>query len=849
MDATAGDKATTLDVYARAFVPQSLRQVNLVPANVVLSLPTQGFDYQAYVQTFAGTNWLPAADLLPLERGGTGNNSPIGNVRGSSSSPPKTDARTGVTDQDALPPRTLGPDSYHEFFQAALIQEGNALLQECEDHALYRVPITWAWNDSRPFMFILHVPGLRESNFRIEIGDIVQLRQLRFDQQWNVICGSMVRDQQGKTITAPFHIDTQHNSVVWGIDRREETLRLRIEGLHFGSMLFNVRFTVQAERVRAIYTGVITAQRALNAGPNANWMRSILFPEDGDGYYQKSLNRRNIDLEFRDPLLNYEQSRAINTVLSEKYGPVPYVISGPPGTGKTKTIVELALQLIHRNEATHLLICAPSDPAADTLVRRLSAHLNPPQLLRVNAASRSFPEVSDMILPYCYVEDGIFSLPSFAQLMKCKALVTTCDDANILLQARVSNRDLFALESNLHNAMHPEAAKHHPKLHWTGLLMDEAAQATEPEALIPITVMTPPAAVEEEDWPLFVMAGDQHQLGPRTASKTPAMQTSLFERLLDRPFYRDHLLARSKWSGGVVRPLTQAMLPILRPAFANLIRNYRSHPSILAMPSSLFYHDTLEPEATDIRSLLSWPGWKGRGWPVLFVRNTAADEIEQEGGGWYNLQEAKIACEYAKSVVQACLVQPSEICIMSPFQAQVKVLRRIARTDFAMPGFNIGPLEAFQGLESRLVIICTTRTRDRFIDQDIARGLGVIHEPKRFNVALTRAKEGLIVIGNSDVLVKDDNWAAWLGFCHRNGLCEDELDRLRSYEGGGNAYERSRLEKQLILAEDADNEVHATANGVRKLGFANNLDDALWRSGIAAEQLVRQESGDAVSEL
>lgn len=401
--------------------------------------------------------------------------------------------------------------------------------------------------------------------------------------------------------------------------------------------------------------------------------------------------------------------------------------------------------------------------------------------------------------------------------------------------------------------LHPDEPMLESPLHWTALLMDEAAQAVEPEALIPLSVIAPPTGYKatEQSLPTFVMAGDQSQLGPRTASRTIAMQTSLFERLLNRPLYFSHPLARSKESGGVMRPLTQSMLPIIRPPFTNLIRNYRSHPAILATPSVLFYNDTLEPEARDTTSLLSWFGWKGpRNWPVLFCSNTAPDETGPDGSSLYNTEEAKTACWYALSFLNAGLVQQQEICIMSPFRAQVYNLRQVARQPrYNIPWVNIGPLEAFQGLESKLVILCTTRTRRQFVERDNQRGLGVIHEPRRFNVALTRAKEGLIVIGNPVTLQQDRCWETFLAFCCRNGLCDDFVQGYGGQPLISTLREEakvvSRLEKQLIYqAEHSQaNGVQNATNGMRRLGFGRDEDEDAWRAGVAAEEAVQQEDG------
>jgi helicase MOV-10 len=348
--------------------------------------------------------------------------------------------------------------------------------------------------------------------------------------------------------------------------------------------------------------------------------------------------------------------------------------------------------------------------------------------------------------------------------MEKQIVITTTRDAELLRRARLTNADLFRHEVGVFSAYHPRKPSPKFQLHWDALILDEAAQATEVEALLPLLVIAPPFLREYVlSDPQVVMVGDQNQLGPRTASKKPELQTSLFERLLRLPIYRDHPLARAKQHGGHVPRLTSDMLPLTRPPFTDLVRNYRSHPAILAIPSSLFYHDTLEPHAEDTESLLAWPGFEGRDVPVLFHDNRGQDEIEQDGGGWFNLEEAEVAIDHAESFIKLGVL-PRDICIMSPFRAQVKVLRNKARARL-MASVNIGPLEAYQGLEFRVAIVCTTRSRHRFIDQDLARGLGVIHESKRFNVALTRAQHALVVVGNPEALDEDEKWAAFLAFC------------------------------------------------------------------------------------
>jgi putative helicase MOV10L1/helicase MOV-10 len=271
------------------------------------------------------------------------------------------------------------------------------------------------------------------------------------------------------------------------------------------------------------------------------------------------------------------------------------------------------------------------------------------------------------------------------------------------------------------------------------------------------------------------------------------------------------------------------MLPLLRPAFTNLIRNYRSHPAILAVPSSLFYADTLEPEATDTARLATWSDWQGERWPVLFHDNGSEDWLEREGGGWYNIGEAQVACSYAARLVKSGLVVQEEVCIMSPFKAQVRRLRKVMRKEEfgSLWDVNIGPTEAFQGLERGVVILCTTRSNKRFLEKDRDLGWGIIDRPNSMNVALTRAKFGLIVIGKRDVLEMDPYWKAFLDFCDRNGLV---AVNSQNSAGAANPDEDkcTRLEKRLLAKNrQADNYLTETT---KVLGGVSQ-DDEMWANG------------------
>jgi helicase MOV-10 len=865
-------KTPVLDVYAPSYVPLWLRAANESIAVPRFCSSLQTINFPEYITSFAGSQYLQ----------------PLASVK-----PP---AIQFVPVVHSIAPESLSSNNYSAYFWEALQNEVFAEAADLRSCNIFAA--AFEVQDHLRQLFRVRIPGLRENSPRIDLGDVVLLRPLfhrpdapELTTPWCAPGGGRERG-----LCAPAFAGLEFHAIVWGVARAKEEILLRVDGLT--GLSCNIIFAVQEHRITPIARSIATIAESLGAPRSApitsDWLHRMLFPTSSDCVVQLTLPKGTFpDMKWFDTQLNYEQQKAVDAVLNSDYGNVPYLISGPPGTGKTKTIVEVTLQLLQRSQppagglggahqAPHILLCAPSDSAADTLASRLATRVTPAELFRLNGWPRSFAEVPGGLLPYSYIDKDLFSLPSFEALMSYKVVVTTCRDADMLVQARLTNQALGHLTRSTLRVVAPEAygaISEAQLLHWTTLLIDEAAQATEPEALIPLMVVAPPLEAQTENkglstLPQLVMAGDEYQLGPRLCSgKLSALSTSLFARLFSRSLYAQHPLSRQRGS----QRLIASMLPMNRPAFANLVRNYRSHPSILSVPSQLFYNDTLIPESGILSDIVrTWPGWKSPCcWPVLFVQNTTPDAVESVlsgngtgAGALTNHGEALNALQLVQGLLEHRVpdyevsgqIREAEIAVMSPFRTQVNLLRKIFR-ERGLHDVNIGPLEAFQGLESRIVVLCTTRTRRgaegekaaRFVREDRERGLGVIGEPKRFNVAITRAKEGLIVLGDPQTLTVegDLSWEAFISFCARNGCVMHENssdmswpDEFAKKEG----CKEGRLERALVFAADVKTR-EATRKEQRGFGYPESpetrrqrrvslkgqmptTDEEMWKTGL-----------------
>lgn len=141
--------------------------------------------------------------------------------------------------------------------------------------------------------------------------------------------------------------------------------------------------------------------------------------------------------------------------------------------GKTKTLVEGVLQILRVHPNASILVCAPSNPAADTVARRLAKTLRPGQMLRLNAPNRTFAEVADEVMLYCCIQDDAFSIPPYEELMRTQVVVCSCMDASILVTARATNAATMQAQYDLHTIVQPRVIGPRIDPHWTHLLIDE----------------------------------------------------------------------------------------------------------------------------------------------------------------------------------------------------------------------------------------------------------------------------------------------------------------------------------------------------------------------------------------
>ncbi|KAH7868389.1 AAA domain-containing protein, partial [Lentinula edodes] len=249
-------------------------------------------------------------------------------------------------------------------------------------------------------------------------------------------------------------------------------------------------------------------------------------------------------------------------------------------------------------------------------------------------------------------------------------------------------------------------------------------------------------------------------------ARTYELDVSLLERLFDRPLYAEHAETRHPRRPPLTGlPLHQNSVQSMFKPFMNLIKNYRSHPAILMPPSAMFYNDSLEPCASN--GMISWAGLSNDKYSLMFLGCDTKDESVDEHATWFNIGEidgivgviSSLMSEAAQSISP---LQADKIGVMAPWREQAR----------GAISSGCGTVEDYQGREKRVVIISCVRSSARFLTEDGQKGIGLVFEKKRMNVAIIRAKELLVIIGNGNLLKYDPYWK---GFLSKTAEAEEEV--------------------------------------------------------------------------
>jgi len=446
------------------------------------------------------------------------------------------------------------------------------------------------------------------------------------------------------------------------------------------------------------------------------------------------------------PDLNHSQLAALKSVLTSPLS----LIQGPPGTGKTVTSAAIAYHIVQackRPDEPCVLVAAPSNVAVDQMADKISQ--TGLKVVRLCAKSREdvLSPCEHLTLHYQVRHVDLPGADLFRKLLQLKedqgGLRVEDEKQLFMLRRRLEMEILEAADVVCCTCVGAGDARL-KGFRFQHVLIDEATQAAEPECLIPMLMGAKQV----------VLVGDHCQLGPVIMCKKAAeagLTQSLFERL--------RLLG--------IKPI-------------RLQVQYRMHPCLSEFPSNMFYEGTLQNGAGVGDRLL--PGvdfpWPNPDKPMMFYSQLGAEEISASGTSFLNRTEAANVEKIVTRLLQNGL-NPSQIGVITPYEGQrahvVSVMLRngTMRQDLYQE-VEVSSVDAFQGREKDVIVLSCVRSNEQ-------QSVGFLGDPRRLNVALTRARFGVVVLGNPRVLCKQALWNALLTHYKEQGcLVEGPLNNLKA---------------------------------------------------------------------
>ncbi|KAK2653240.1 hypothetical protein Ddye_013096 [Dipteronia dyeriana] len=499
---------------------------------------------------------------------------------------------------------------------------------------------------------------------------------------------------------------------------------------------------------RRMKDALVQLSKGVLKGPAADLI-PVLF-----GERSPMVTKKDITFKPFNSNLDHSQKDAISKALLSKN---VFLLHGPPGTGKTTTVVEIILQEVKRG--SKILACAASNIAVDNIVERLVPHRV--KLVRLGHPARLLPQVLESALDAQVLRGDNSVLANDirkemkalnGKLLRTKEKGMRRDIQRELrtLSKEERKRQQLAVMDVIKNAdvvltTLTGASSH--KLDTTSfdlVIIDEAAQALEIACWIALLKGS-----------RCILAGDHLQLPPTIQSveaEKKGLGRTLFERLDD--LYGDEVTS--------MLTVQYRMHELIMNWSSKELYNskVKAHPSVAA--HMLFDLEDVKRSSSTEPTLLLVDIAGGKGFKIIYpiclctpvpeihpsdTLRCDMEEKKDEEDSTLNEGEVEVAMAHAKRLVQSG-VQASDIGIVTPYAAQVVLLRMLKSKDDKLKNIEISTVDGFQGREKEAIIISMVRSNSK-------KEVGFLSDHRRMNVAVTRARRQCCLVCDTETVSSD----------------------------------------------------------------------------------------------